>query len=66
VIPSSAPHVGANIRVAEWGGTTVRGVVTAVHSDIKNGRPGVDYRDERGDDRWCYLTQITMSTNSRI
>ena len=34
-------------------GTPKRVVVEEVHSDIKNGRPGIDY-----DRSWAYLTQV--------
>ena len=34
-------------------------IITEVHSDIKNGRPGVDYREVKsGEERWAYLYQI--------
>ena len=40
----------------------VRAVVECVEADIKNGRPGIDYRLERapktGSGSWAYLDQV--------
>lgn len=49
---------GNTIVVREWSGDTVTGVVDSTDSDIKGGRPGVDYVQSNGDGRWCYLDQI--------
>jgi hypothetical protein len=47
------------ITVRAWDGTEGYGKVYAVHADIKNGRPGVDFRDSDGGNRWAYLSQVT-------
>jgi hypothetical protein len=48
-------RVGSVVIVREAFGTGPerRVIVEAVESDIKNGRPGIDYADS-----WAYLTQI--------
>ncbi len=44
-------------------GPQVKGVITEICSDIKNGRPGIDYRkDGAKEDSWAYLTQIVRVT----
>lgn len=53
--------VGAAVHVRTWMGDTVAGVVTNVEADVKNGRPGIDYRLAAGGGglRWAYLDQVT-------
>lgn len=41
------------VREAFGTGPERRVVVEAVESDIKNGRPGIDYADS-----WAYLSQV--------
>ena len=41
------------VRGAFGTGPEQKVVVEAVESDIKNGRPGIDYADS-----WAYLTQV--------
>jgi len=56
--------VGAAVRVASWMGGETPGVVTAVLPDVKNGRPGIDYRitgDVECPIRWAYLDQVTWA-----
>ena len=53
-------RVGSTIRVR---GDFVSGPVTlasveGVEADIKNGRPGIDYRDLRNEPHWAYLDQV--------
>jgi len=41
-------------------GFAVKGVVEGVHSDIKNGRPGIDYTAVGATSgNWAYLDQVT-------
>jgi hypothetical protein len=35
-----------------------RARVEAVESNIKNGRPGIDYTSESGEPHWAYLDQV--------
>lgn len=46
------------VRGAFGTGPAVKATVTAVEKDIKNGRPGIDYTTEDGDDLWAYLDQV--------
>jgi len=39
-------------------GSLITATVTAVESDIKNGRPGIDYTTTSGSSKWAYLDQI--------
>ena len=39
-------------------GPTVKGTVTGVEEDVKNGQPGIDYEDETGTGWWAYRDQI--------
>ena len=39
-------------------GRPVQATVVMADSDIKNGRPGIDYTTDDGDERWAYLTQV--------
>jgi len=60
---------GDFVRVRQWGGGTLRGCVTEVCEDVKNGRPGIDYavldaRDNVTDFKWCYIYQIVGHHNS--
>ncbi len=50
---------GSIIKVRGGFGTepAKRAVVTGVEENIKNGRPGIDYRCN-GDERWAYLDQV--------
>ncbi len=53
--------VGAAVRVASWMGGETPGVVVGTDPDIKNGRPGIDYRitgDAEFPMRWAYLDQV--------
>jgi len=53
-------RVGSTIRVrGEFGsGPVTLASVESVDSDIKNGRPGIDYRDLRNEPHWAYLDQV--------
>ena len=44
-----------------WGSDpAVKATVTNVCSDVKNGRPGIDYIvNSTGDSHWAYLEQVT-------
>ncbi len=46
------------VRGAFGTGPAVRATVTEVCADVKNGRPGIDYTTEDGDDHWAYLDQV--------
>ncbi len=46
------------VRGAFGTGPAVKATVESVESDIKNGRPGIDYVTEDGDNHWAYLDQI--------
>jgi hypothetical protein len=46
------------VRGAFGTGPSQKATVTAVEEDIKNGRPGIDYTTEDGDDHWAYLDQV--------
>ena len=45
--------------------TVTPAVVTGVHRDVKNGRPGVDWKDWTGTEHWSYLNDVA-SVNGRI
>ena len=52
-------RVGGHVMVRPGFGSqpAVKGKVTAVHQDVKNGRPGIDY--EVGEaSNWAYLYQV--------
>ena len=58
-------RVGSKVGVRQWGSPhIVWGIVEAVESDIKNGRPGIDYVicDSNGvypeRSHWAYLDQV--------
>jgi len=44
-------------------GPLVTGIVINVESDIKNGRPGIDYKNKRGSESWAYLSQVVQKVN---
>jgi hypothetical protein len=46
------------VRGAFGTGPSVKATVTEVCEDVKNGRPGIDYTTEDGDDHWAYLDQV--------
>jgi len=46
------------VRGAFGTGPSVKATVTEVCEDVKNGRPGIDYVTEDGDDHWAYLDQV--------
>jgi hypothetical protein len=49
---------GVKVRITEWTGGTFIGIVEGFESDIKNGRPGIDYFTKDGESGWCYVDQI--------
>lgn len=53
-------RVGSKIRVrGGWGAEPARTVIVeGVDADIKNGRPGIDYTESNGTERWAYLSQV--------
>ena len=53
-------RVGSTIRVCgEFGsGPVTLASVEGVDEDIKNGRPGIEYRDLRNNPYWAYLDQV--------
>ena len=54
-------RVGSVIRVRpDWGtAPAVEATVLDLCSDIKNGRPGIDYRRKGGEfDNWAYLDAV--------
>jgi len=46
------------VRGAFGTGPSQKATVTEVEADIKNGRPGIGYVTEDGDDHWAYLDQV--------
>ena len=46
------------VRTNFGSGPTIKGTVTGIEEDIKNGQPGVDYTSEDGGDWWAYKDQI--------
>lgn len=44
-------------------GPLVTGIVINVEADIKNGRPGIDYKNERGSESWAYLSQVVQKVS---
>jgi len=46
------------VRGAFGTGPSVKATVVEVCEDVKNGRPGIDYVTEDGDDHWAYLDQV--------
>lgn len=50
---------GAVVSVGDFLGGTATIFVTAVHADIKNGRPGFDGLASDGTDVWRYSHQVT-------
>ena len=55
-------RVGSTVLVLSNFGTGPRefGRVDAVLEDVKNGRPGIDYKNSFGELRWAYLDQIVQ------
>jgi hypothetical protein len=53
-------RVGSTIRVrgAFGSGPVTLASVEGVEADIKNGYPGIDYRDLRNQGYWAYLDQV--------
>jgi hypothetical protein len=53
-------RVGSKVRVRGAFGTgpVTLASVEGVDSDIKNGYPGIDYRDLRNQGHWAYLDQV--------
>jgi len=53
-------RVGSTVRVRGAFGTgpVTLASVEDVDADIKNGRPGIDYRDLRNEPHWAYLDQV--------
>lgn len=60
MIELSSIQEGDTVLVATvWGtGPTVEATVQEVHSNIKNGRPGIDYVTRSGAHHWAYLDQV--------
>lgn len=56
--PAITVRVGDKVSVRAWGGDLVRGTVTAVHANVKNDTPGIDYTTESGATHWAYEGQI--------
>jgi len=60
--------IGSRVRVRQWGGGVVEGVVTDILDDVKNGRPGIDYATDSTyqfeRNKWCYLDQVLSVTNN--
>jgi hypothetical protein len=53
-------RVGSRVVIRSGFGSERPETVTleGVDADIKNGRPGCDYTDSKGDGRWAYLSQV--------
>ena len=53
-------RAGSVVRIRSGFGSEPPETVTLtnVEADIKNGRPGCDYTDRKGNGRWAYLSQI--------
>jgi len=52
--------IGSTVVVKTWDGKSVKGKVTDIDQDIKNGRPGICYDDFAGEGWWCYLDQVSQ------
>lgn len=50
--------VGQRVQVSCWSGEYRFGTINYINMDIKNGRAGIDYTDDKGGEWWCYLDQI--------
>lgn len=50
--------IGSKVEVAARTGERVIGTVTSVEADVKNGQPGIDYVDGKGEGYWAYLDQV--------
>jgi hypothetical protein len=53
-------RVGSTVRVrgAFGSGPITLASVEGVDADIKNGRPGIDYKDLKNQGWWAYLDQV--------
>jgi hypothetical protein len=53
-------RVGSVVVIKSGFGSEPAETVTleGVDADIKNGRPGCDYTDRKGEGRWAYLSQV--------
>lgn len=53
-------NVGDIVRVrTDFGmGPVIRAIVEDICDDVKNGRPGIDYKTMDGEGYWCYLDQV--------
>ena len=54
-------RVGSRVAVRQWSGELTNGTVTGVYEEIKNERPGIDYTEDSGTERWAYLDQVESS-----
>ncbi len=50
--------VGQKVIVNTWAGGNRSGTIDMIEKDIKNGYPGIEYTDNKGDSWWCYLDQV--------
>ena len=55
--------VGQKVLINTWAEGNRIGFVEYVDSDIKNGSPGIEYRDAQGNGWWCYLDQVINILN---
>ena len=53
-------RAGSRVVIRSGFGSEPAETVTldSVEADVKNGRPGCDYVDSKGESRWAYLSQI--------
>lgn len=52
---------GSKVRIKTYRGDVIIGIVDGIVAEVKPGhvgRPGIDYTDLQGKDRWAYMDQI--------
>lgn len=57
-IDSLRPGCRVMLRGNFGGGPLEIATVTGVYRDIKNGRPGIEYKTATTSDHWAYLAQV--------
>ncbi len=52
--------VGDHVTVECWTGGSRHGILTDIHEEVKNDRPGISYTGLDGETWWAYTDQVIM------
>lgn len=55
--------VGQKVIVQTWAEGDRIGFITELCEDVKDGYPGIEYKDNKGNDWWAYLEQVSNVLN---